>query len=66
MHVDEESQKKIENRIRQILLSSGATTFKKIANKWNTVQKNPHTLSIHVSCFTKMNAQTLKARNLRR
>ena len=25
-----------DNRIRQILMSSGATTFTKIANKWNT------------------------------
>ena len=36
LRVDEESQKKFENRIRQILMSSGATTFTKIANKWNT------------------------------
>jgi hypothetical protein len=28
--------KKFENRIRNILMSSGATTFAKIANKWNT------------------------------
>jgi len=28
--------KKFENRIRQILMSSGSTTFTKIANKWNT------------------------------
>jgi pre-mRNA-processing factor 8 len=34
--VDDESHKKFENRIRQILMSSGATTFTKIANKWNT------------------------------
>ena len=26
-----------ENRIRQILMSSGQTTFTKIANKWNTI-----------------------------
>jgi U5-snRNA binding site 2 of PrP8 len=25
-----------ENRVRQILMSSGSTTFTKIANKWNT------------------------------
>jgi len=36
LRVDEESHKKFENRIRQILMSSGATTFTKIANKWNT------------------------------
>ena len=34
--VDEEGLKKFENRIRQILMSSGSTTFTKIANKWNT------------------------------
>jgi pre-mRNA-processing factor 8 len=36
LRVDEESQKIFESRIRQILMSSGATTFTKIANKWNT------------------------------
>jgi len=36
LRVDDESHKKFENRIRQILMSSGATTFTKIANKWNT------------------------------
>jgi pre-mRNA-processing factor 8 len=36
LRVDEESQKTFESRIRQILMSSGATTFTKIANKWNT------------------------------
>lgn len=36
LRVDEESQKKFENRIRQILMASGSTTFTKIANKWNT------------------------------
>ena len=25
-----------ENRVRQVLMSSGSTTFTKIANKWNT------------------------------
>lgn len=36
LRVDIESQKKFENRIRQILMASGSTTFTKIANKWNT------------------------------
>jgi pre-mRNA-processing factor 8 len=36
LRVDEESRQKFNNRIRQILMSSGATTFTKIANKWNT------------------------------
>jgi hypothetical protein len=34
--VDETSMKAFENRIRQVLMSSGSTTFTKIANKWNT------------------------------
>lgn len=36
LQVSEEDIKKFNNRIRQILMSSGATTFAKIANKWNT------------------------------
>ena len=36
LKVDDESLKMFENRVRQVLLSSGATTFTKIANKWNT------------------------------
>lgn len=36
LKVDDESIKKFENRIKQILLASGSTTFTKIANKWNT------------------------------
>lgn len=36
LRVDDASMKWFENRIRQILMSSGATTFTKIANKWNT------------------------------
>lgn len=36
LRVDDESQKKFQNRIRQILMASGSTTFTKIANKWNT------------------------------
>jgi pre-mRNA-processing factor 8 len=34
--VDEASLRAFENRVRQILMSSGSTTFTKIANKWNT------------------------------
>lgn len=34
--MDDEGLKAFENRVRQILMSSGATTFTKIANKWNT------------------------------
>jgi len=36
LRVDEEGMASFENRIRQILMSSGSTTFTKIANKWNT------------------------------
>ncbi|GKU15308.1 unnamed protein product [Fusarium langsethiae] len=36
LQVTEEDIQKFNNRIRQILMSSGSTTFTKIANKWNT------------------------------
>nr|CCA15592.1 PRP8 premRNA processing factor 8 homolog (S. cerevisiae) putative [Albugo laibachii Nc14]CCA16349.1 PREDICTED: similar to CG8877PA putative [Albugo laibachii Nc14] len=36
LRVDDESMRSFENRIRQILMSSGSTTFTKIANKWNS------------------------------
>ncbi|GAB7344574.1 hypothetical protein MBLNU457_3072t1 [Dothideomycetes sp. NU457] len=36
LQVSEEDIAKFNNRIRQILMSSGSTTFTKIANKWNT------------------------------
>lgn len=36
LRVSDEAMKAFENRIRQILMSSGSTTFTKIANKWNT------------------------------
>ena len=34
--MDEESLSKFHNRVRQILMASGSTTFTKIVNKWNT------------------------------
>lgn len=34
LRVDENAIQQFENRIRQILMSSGSTTFTKIANKW--------------------------------
>ena len=37
LRVDDAAMKWFENRIRNILMASGATTFTKIANKWNTV-----------------------------
>jgi HAMP domain-containing protein len=36
LRVDEEGLKRFENRVRQILMSSGSTTFTKVVNKWNT------------------------------
>lgn len=36
LRVGEEAIQNFENRTRQILMSSGSTTFTKIANKWNT------------------------------
>lgn len=36
LRVDDDGIKAFENRARQILMSAGATTFTKIANKWNT------------------------------
>lgn len=36
LRVDAEGMTTFENRIRQILMASGSTTFTKIANKWNT------------------------------
>lgn len=36
LRVSETDIAKFNNRIRQILMSSGSTTFTKIANKWNT------------------------------
>jgi len=36
LRVDEESMQRFNNRIRMILMSSGSTTFTKVANKWNT------------------------------
>ncbi|OAO99508.1 hypothetical protein AXX17_AT4G44100 [Arabidopsis thaliana] len=36
LRADDEHMKVFENRVRQILMSSGSTTFTKIVNKWNT------------------------------
>ncbi|KAI8916915.1 splicing factor Prp8 [Powellomyces hirtus] len=36
LRVDDESMQKFHNRVRQILMASGSTTFTKIVNKWNT------------------------------
>ncbi|KAA8494906.1 Pre-mRNA-processing-splicing factor 8 [Porphyridium purpureum] len=36
LRVSEEACRQFENRVRHVLMSSGATTFTKVANKWNT------------------------------
>lgn len=36
LRVDDDSMGKFHNRVRQILMASGSTTFTKIVNKWNT------------------------------
>ena len=36
LRVADEDRKRFENHVRQILMSSGGSTFTKIANKWNT------------------------------
>lgn len=36
LRVSDDALKAFENRVRQILMASGSTTFTKIANKWNT------------------------------
>eukprot|EP01038_Epipyxis_sp_PR26KG_P010035 gene10035-13492_t len=37
LRVSEGAMRHFENRVRQVLMSSGSTTFTKIANKWNTI-----------------------------
>jgi pre-mRNA-processing factor 8 len=36
LRVDDDAVALFENRVRQVLMSSGSTTFTKVANKWNT------------------------------
>ncbi|KAI3379717.1 hypothetical protein SNEBB_004371 [Seison nebaliae] len=36
LRVDTDSMNRFHNRVRQILMASGSTTFTKIVNKWNT------------------------------
>jgi hypothetical protein len=66
LKVDKASQDRFNNRIRQILMSTGATTFTKIANKWNTaliglvsyfreaIIHTPELLDLLVKCETKI------------
>jgi pre-mRNA-processing factor 8 len=37
LRVSDNAMKFFENRIRQVLMSSGSTTFTKIANKWYVI-----------------------------
>ena len=66
LRVTEDDIQKFNNRIRSILMSSGSTTFSKIANKWNTalialmsyyreaVATTPELLDLLVRCETKI------------
>merc|ERR1739838_1210140 len=36
LRVEDEAMQRFHNRVRQILMASGSTTFTKIVNKWNT------------------------------
>ncbi|KAL6140084.1 hypothetical protein ACLB2K_058385 [Fragaria x ananassa] len=67
--VDDEYMKAFENRVRQILMSSGSTTFTKVINKWNTaliglmtyfreaVVHTPELLDLLVKCENKIHAR---------
>ena len=37
LRIEDKAIRQFENKVRHVLLSSGATTFTKIANKWNTL-----------------------------
>eukprot|EP01028_Stygiella_incarcerata_P001696 TRINITY_DN1308_c0_g1_i2.p1 TRINITY_DN1308_c0_g1~~TRINITY_DN1308_c0_g1_i2.p1 ORF type:complete len:2147 (-),score=420.47 TRINITY_DN1308_c0_g1_i2:810-7250(-) len=66
LRVEESALKLFENRIRIVLMSSGSTTFTKVANKWNTsligimtyfreaVVNTPEMLDLLVKCETKI------------
>jgi len=66
LKVSVEHQKKFENRMRQILISSGSTTFTKISNKWNNsliglvtyfreaIINSPKLLELIVKCENKI------------
>eukprot|EP00941_MAST-03F_sp_MAST-3F-sp1_P001836 g1836.t1 len=66
LRVDESGITTFQNRIRQILMSSGSTTFTKVANKWNTacisllvyyreaVVSTPELLDVLVKCENKI------------
>ncbi len=66
LRVDTDSMAKFHNRVRQILMASGSTTFTKIVNKWNTaliglmtyfreaVVNTPELLDLLVKCENKV------------
>ena len=66
LRVDDSAIATFENRVRSILMSSGSTTFTKIANKWNTaliglmtyfreaVVHTPEILDLLVKCENKI------------
>ncbi|KAJ1631134.1 U5-snRNA binding site 2 of PrP8-domain-containing protein, partial [Pavlovales sp. CCMP2436] len=58
LRVDDEALRQFENRVRQILMASGSTTFTKIANKWNTALIGLMTYhreaTVHTQCENKI------------
>jgi len=66
LRVDQDAIDAFNNRVRQILMSSGAVAFTKVANKWNTaliglmtyyreaVIHTPELLDVLVKCETKI------------
>lgn len=72
LRVDDESMNKFHNRVRQILMASGSTTFTKIVNKWNTaliglmtyfresVVNTQELLDLLVKCENKVRNSVLK------
>lgn len=52
LQVSLKAQKDFENRVRLILMSSGATTFTKVANKWNSALIGLMTYYREAVCYT--------------
>ena len=75
LKVDEESQQRFHNRVRQILMASGSTTFTKIVNKWNTaliglmtyyresVVNTQELLDLLVKCENKVSVYNYRSRS---
>lgn len=71
LRVDNQSLRYFENRVRQVLMSSGSTTFTKIVNKWNTAliglmtyfrEASIHTQVSHVSGFPRRSSSLCRWR----